>query len=267
MAHEAAVSGVDLVIAIGGDGTVREVAGVLATARTATPARSAAAGPALFAVPGGTGNSGYRMLWGARTWDDALRNVLTGADVKLRGMDLARLTGPRALVLLGASVGLFAEALIEAKSVPLQGWARYAEALDTTAGRLKPFPVIVRVDGTVIFEGDTALVNVGGGRFRAGQYRLLPDSIYDDGLLDLVVYDAGMPTEEVLERTRASEPLRSREVVYARGQRIRIERLDGLPLCYEYDGEVQPRGSRSLGVEVVAHALPMWAPDGEGLTQ
>src|SRR5438552_372714 len=62
----------DLVVAVGGDGTVREVVEGMTR-----PGHGTAA--ALAIVPAGTGNSDYRMLWGERPWAEALTAALDGA--------------------------------------------------------------------------------------------------------------------------------------------------------------------------------------------
>ncbi|MFD0430826.1 acylglycerol kinase family protein [Streptomyces zhihengii] len=103
----------DLVVVIGGDGTVREVVQALAS----VPGRAA-----LAVVPGGTGNSGYKMLWGERPWTESLKAVLTdsGASggVRLRRLDLARLAETGQCVYLGACSGVIADALIRARDIP-----------------------------------------------------------------------------------------------------------------------------------------------------
>ncbi|WP_031089566.1 acylglycerol kinase family protein, partial [Streptomyces sp. NRRL S-15] len=148
----------DLVVVIGGDGTVREVVQGLAFAP----------GAALAVVPGGTGNSGYKMLWGERPWTESLKAVLTdsgaGGSARLRRLDLARLTETRQCVYLGACSGVIADALIRARDIPLTGRDLYTKAFADTAAAYVPYPGRVTVDGRVVHEGPTVLANVGGGR-------------------------------------------------------------------------------------------------------
>ncbi|MGW3658741.1 diacylglycerol/lipid kinase family protein [Streptomyces sp. NPDC005151] len=117
----------DLVVAIGGDGTVGEViAGMAGGRRPATAA--------LAIVPAGTGNSGYRMLWGGLPWQDAVRAALTGPFASTeRRIDLALLVETGALVFLGACSGVIAQALETARGIPVTGPARYERALAETA--------------------------------------------------------------------------------------------------------------------------------------
>jgi diacylglycerol kinase (ATP) len=245
----------DLVVAVGGDGTVREVVQALAGAVDRT---------ALAVVPAGTGNSGYRMLWGDRPWSEALKAVLTdsgpGGSVRLRRLDLARLAETRQLVFLGACSGVIAEALITARDIPLTGRERYARAFAETAETYVPYPGRVTVDGRVVHAGPTLLANVGGGRYRGGQYLLLPDSLLDDGLLDVCVIGGGIAATEVPALALTASHLDHPATVYARGRRITVERTDGRRLPLEHDGEHQGGIGPAATFDVLPAALAAWAP-------
>ncbi|MER7971511.1 diacylglycerol kinase family protein [Streptomyces sp. NPDC005840] len=247
---------VDLVVAVGGDGTVHEVIEGL----TRTPPHGTGDAPALVIVPAGTGNSGYLMLWGERPWQESLHAVLTGSaeHAAPRPLDLARVAETGAKVFLGACSGVIADALRVARSIPLSGRARYARAFADSAAAFTPYPGRVTVDGTVLHEGPTVLANVGGGRFRGGQYQVLPRSELDDGLLDVCVVDGTVAPSRVPELTRHGDHLGSPGIWYGRGRRIVVERLDGEPLCFEHDGELQPPTLRRATLEVLPAALTVW---------
>ncbi|AZM55300.1 diacylglycerol kinase [Streptomyces sp. WAC 01529] len=245
----------DLVVAIGGDGTVREVVqGLDGTAGRA----------ALMVVPGGTGNSGYKMLWGDRPWTESLKAVLadsgTGGSARVRHLDLARLAETGNRVYLGACSGVIADALITAKDSPLHGRERYAKAFTDTAAAYVPYPGRVVVDGRVVHEGPTVLANVGGGRYRGGRFLVLPESLLDDGLLDVCVIGGGVAATEVPGLTLEAAHMGHPATVYARGRSITVERTDGERLPLEHDGEYQHTIGASATFEVLAGALAAWAP-------
>ncbi|MEU8969197.1 diacylglycerol kinase family protein [Streptomyces monashensis] len=245
----------DLIVVIGGDGTVREaVQGLVPTTGNA----------ALAVVPGGTGNSGYKMLWGERPWSESLKAVLTdtgvGGSVRLRRLDLARLAETRNYVYLGACSGVIADALLTARELPLKGRERYARAYADTAAGYLPYPGRVTVDGRVVHEGPTVLANVGGGRYRGGRFLVLPDSLLDDGLLDVCVIGGGVPAAQVPELTLEAAHMDHPATVYARGRTITVERTDGRRLPLEHDGEYQPGIGSAATFEVLPGALPVWAP-------
>lgn len=241
----------DLVVAVGGDGTVAELVEAMVGTELAS----------LAIIPGGTGNSGYRMLWGTRPWEDALGAVLgrSGDRAVRRRLDLATVAETGSLVFLGACSGLVAETLVTARTVAIRGRARYARALVDTAAAFVPYPGRVMVDGEVVHEGDTVLANVGGGRHRGGQYLLLPHSELDDGLLDVCVIGAEVRPADVPDLIRAGDHVGLPGVVYARGRSITVERLDGTPLCFECDGELHGDVARTMTLRVLPASLPVWA--------
>lgn len=247
----------DLIVVIGGDGTVRE----------AVQGMAGSPGAALAVVPGGTGNSGYKMLWGDRPWTESLKAVLSDAGVggsaRLRRLDLARLAETRQYVYLGACSGVIADALITARELPLTGRERYARAFAETAAGYVPYPGRVTVDGRVVHEGPTVLANVGGGRYRGGRFLVLPDSLLDDGLLDVCVIGDGITAADVPDLTLSAAHIGHPATVYARGRTITVERTDGRRLPLEHDGEYQHGIGSTATFEAQPGALAVWAPAGE----
>ncbi|MFI6585442.1 diacylglycerol/lipid kinase family protein [Embleya sp. NPDC050493] len=241
----------DLVVSIGGDGTLRDVVAGLVGGGTAAP-------PPLAVLPGGTANSNYRSLWDDVPWWQSLHAVLAG-EAEHRRLDLARLAEPDRLVVLGLSTGLFADATARARSSPIAGRPRYQQAIAESLRTYRPYPGRVLVDGTVVQSGRTILANVGGGRHRAGVLNVLPRSIRDDGLLDVCVLDPDTPAETALELMRTGGHLDSAGSTYARGRSVTLERLDGLPLHFEHDGEVVPTERGSITVDVLPRALHVLA--------
>ncbi|MDN0197951.1 diacylglycerol kinase family protein [Streptomyces sp. S.PNR 29] len=254
----------DLVVAVGGDGTVHEVVEALTAAHAA-----GRAGAALAIVPAGTGNSGYRMLWADRPWAQSLAASVAGGPggARLRRIDVGWVAETGKPVLLGACSGLIAEGLIAARAITASGREKYARALPEAAASFTPYPGRVTVDGEVLHEGRTVLANVGGGRYRGGQYLLLEGSELDDGLLDVCVVGAEVPAAQVPRLARAGVLGRQPGVVRGRGRRIVVERTDGRPLRFEYDGELQPLNWTSMTVEVLPGALSVWGAPKEEVTR
>jgi diacylglycerol kinase family enzyme len=94
LAREAAESGVDLVVTLGGDGTVNEAVNGLLTASTALgelPGPLANRLPALAVVPGGSTNVFARALGMPRDWVDGTSVILDGIrDGRHRVINLGR---------------------------------------------------------------------------------------------------------------------------------------------------------------------------------
>lgn len=266
LAHDAARS-VDppaVVVAVGGDGTARDVAQGLADAAAeqglagGTDARLGGGLVPMFIVPAGTANSCYRTLWGDLAWPRALAAALADRGRSLRRLDLARLLELDRLVLAGACAGFPPQAIHEAGAMTgRSGVARYEAALLRLIPRYRPYPGRVVVDGVEVHCGPTLLANVGGSRYRGGQFEVLPHSLLDDGLLDVCVVGGEHPPAEILTLTRTATHLTLPGVVYMRGRRITIERSDGEPVWFEHDGEVLAGAGSSFTLEVVPAAVPV----------
>ncbi|GHE16150.1 diacylglycerol/lipid kinase family protein [Streptomyces alanosinicus] len=240
----------DLLVSIGGDGTLREVVAGTADARASrTP---------LAVLPGGTANSNYRSLWDDVPWQKALVASLTG-EAETRQLDLARVSPLSRLVVLGLSTGLFAEATARATVIPVAGRPRYQRAIAEALETYQPYEGRVLVDGVVVHSGKTVVANVGGSRYRAGVLEMLPHSVRDDGLLDVCVLDPSTPPQEALRLMRTGRHVQAAGTTYAQGRSITLERLDGMPLHFEHDGEVVPSDLTSITVDVLPHAMSVLA--------
>lgn len=233
----------DVVVAVGGDGTVRDVAAGLASGWSRA---------SLLIVPAGTANSCYHTLFGTEPWQSSVESAL--ASPSTRRLDLARIDDR--LVFAGASAGFSARAIHEARAFTSHaGPARYHAALVNLIPRYRPYPGRVTVDDRVVHSGPTLLANVGGSRYRGGYFELLPRSVQDDGLLDVCVIDGAHSPASMMELTRAGAHLDRPGVVYERGRSVRIERTDGSPLWFETDGEVLPPVRAEYTVDVVPAAV------------
>lgn len=263
--------GVSLVLAVGGDGTAREVAQGMAEGLGTWPGGGPApqGAPSLVIVPAGTGNSMHKAIWADRTGQEVVDLALRGAAVR-RDLDLVRITptpafaagGVPPAVLLGASAGFLRWAVEATAGFPeLAGRELYAAAGLAAAQELAPYAARVSVDGRVLAEGPVALAAVGGARRRGGSLLLLPRSVLDDGLLDVCVLGAGGPDDAIALLMAALEGghLGHPDVHYAQGREVLLECLDG-PLPFEHDGDLWPGADPALRLSVVPNALPVLSP-------
>ncbi len=172
LAREAAAAGVDLVVSLGGDGTVHEVARGLVG--TETP---------LGVLPSGSGNDFARAV-GCFTVDEAFRTIGSGVD---RTLDTASLDGEFFL----NSLGLLASGLISVRAARLWrllGHRRYVLASALTL--LSYFGQEVRWR---LFSGDQLLqehqgsylmAEICNAPFTGGGFVFAPEARLNDGLLD-----------------------------------------------------------------------------------
>jgi diacylglycerol kinase (ATP) len=245
LAHEHPDAG--LVVAVGGDGTVSELVQGM-TGRQI-----------LCALPVGSGNSNARNLFGDRSWRQVLDLLGDPGAFTVRHLDLLRLAEPGVTAVLGASTGFLAQVLREARAVDpdVKGIDRYYAAAAGVLQAMPDHPTRVTVDGTVLADGPLASVAIGGGRFRAWSFQFLPESLLDDGLLDVCAIDALNPAAiaELVPLMTTGQYLGRRDVRYTRGTSVIVERTDGLPLVAEFDGSVWDAAGSRLSIEIVPDAL------------
>ncbi len=266
-----------LVLAVGGDGTVRAVAEGIARGTGRWPGSTGAGqrydpkAPALFVVPAGTGNSFYRALFADAPVEKAMGMAL-GPDrsgARRRRLDLGRLAELDRAVVLGASAGFLARVVDVARDIPeVPGRRRYEQAALELIGRPHELGSDVRVlvDGALLVSGHLLLGALGGARHRGGSFELLPDSVLDDGRLDVCAIEMPLPARigELFLAVAEGRHLGQPEVTYARGHNVVIEANGDEPVPVECDGDLLPGAlppGRSITFDVVAGALAVWAGD------
>lgn len=238
-----------VIVAVGGDGTVREVASGLY--------RGGAKGvesPTLLVAPAGTGNSNYLGFWNDATWSDVV-TALYDRTFQRRRIDLGYIDELERVVLLGAGAGVIAQGLVTAKSLAGRGRDLLFRSAVETIQTYKPHPGRIVVDGRLLDESDMINVCVGGHRYRAGTFKLLPHSLVDDGLLDVVVLqDCANPLEPA-SLAMTGDITQHAAVRYGQGRQIIVERTDGEPLVFEHDGDVMPIDRSSYTISVLPSAI------------
>jgi diacylglycerol kinase (ATP) len=250
LAEEAAAAGTDLVLGVGGDGTAREVAAGLAGSETV-----------FGIVPAGTGNSSYKVLFGNATWREVLDVALAGEALGVRPIDLLRVDPTGELSLLGFSAGWFAQIIVlAAEQVGVEGSAKYATAALQAVENPTRFEGRVELDGRLLAEGELGLVAIGGSRVRGSVFPVLPKSLMDDGLLDVITVTAADPAEfgEMLALVHTEAHLDHRLVGYGQGTAVTIR--SGSPLPAEIDGDIWDRHAGETTISVAPGMLSVLRP-------
>ena len=176
--HDATVQAVqaaghcDLVVAVGGDGTVHEVA--IGLAGTDCP---------MAVLPCGSGND-FATGIGCATVEAGLAAIASGHDVAL---DVCARDGEKFV----NSLGLLASGLVSGGAARLWRWlggARYTLAAVTTLMKYRGQHVVWEVGrgdgGTEIISGPFFFAEVCNGPLTGGGFRFAPDAEFDDDLMD-----------------------------------------------------------------------------------
>ncbi|MCY4728036.1 YegS/Rv2252/BmrU family lipid kinase [Nocardioides sp. STR2] len=249
MAERAAVSGADLVMVCGGDGTVREVCAELA-----------GTGIPVGIIPAGTGNLLARNLGVPLYIRSAIDVALNGQD---RAIDMVEVGGDgiedtHFMVMAGMG---FDAAIMEGVNEDIKkriGWVAYV----VSGLRSLMFPAVkveIQIDDEEPTLHRARTVVVGNVGFLQAGMPLLPDATLDDGILDVVIIH---PRQFLSWITVAMRVLRKSPVVdetldRRTGSRVRIKASADTPR--QLDGDSIGEG-RELWMECIHGRLLVRVP-------
>lgn len=161
----------DIFVAVGGDGTVNEVARGLINKGRGT----------LGIIPGGTGNDMSKSLGISLDPKQALEALCRGLK---RDIDIGTVNGNSFLNI--ASVGFDAEVTINNVKIKkiIKSRISYAISVIYTLLSFKKKKIKINIDGEIL-EDEIILLAVGNGRYYGGGMEILPMAIVDDGFIDI----------------------------------------------------------------------------------
>lgn len=253
MARDALDAKAELVLAAGGDGTVRAVAEVLS-----------GSGVPLALVPSGTGNLLARNLdLNALSLGDAVRTAFAGEDLRIDlGMiELERPDGESEEHAFLVMAGIGIDAQMVANTNPelkkRVGWLAYVDAIARSLGDRRRIRLRSQLDDTPSRASTVHSLLVGNCGLLPGNVTLLPDARIDDGLFDVVtlrpegffgwarvwvavVWENGVLRKSTVGRRLMSIGRPVRALRYLQGSRltVRLERADAVELDGDAFGEI-----------------------------
>lgn len=234
----------DLIVCVGGDGTVAACAQALAG--TSVP---------LAIVPTGSANLTARALGIPAALDAALTAAFSGRNKRI---DLATADGTLFAAMAGIGLDAAVVGATPDAAKRLAGWRAYAGA---AAGQVlrRAATFTVRLDGGDTLTRRARSVTVGNSGALPGGFLIMPDACLDDGLLDVVILapfglfgwvQVGL---RVVARSRLDDSHMERY----RAQQVEIHADAELPR--QVDGEIIAP-SRSLTVAIRPGALLVRVP-------
>ncbi len=239
LAREAIKDGTELVIGVGGDGTMNEIAnGFYEDRRIINPDAT------LGLVPSGTGCDLIKSLNIPPGLRGALQVITDAPAVR---MDVGRVRyrtneglEEDRLFLNVADFGLGGEVVREVTERRLQRRASsYVRCLVTTMVRYKNKRVRIRVDGRDLPDGEYLIGAVANGRIFGKGMKVAPDARLDDGLFDAVLVRGFRFLEfcrhgwKLMNGSHVTHP----KVSVVRGRRIEAWPGDGEDVLLELDGD------------------------------
>jgi diacylglycerol kinase (ATP) len=235
-------SGVDAVVALGGDGLVNIALQVVAG--TAVP---------LGVVPAGTGDDFARALGLSRSDPMAVVDHIVNGEARL--VDLGRVGTRWFAGVLGAGFDSMVNERANRMSWP-RGPARYNLAMLAELRTFRPVPFELDVDGEV-WVTEAMLVAVGNSASYGAGMRVCPDASLEDGLLDVTVLGPISKLEfiRVFPSVYKGTHVNHRAVTV---KRARVVSLSAFGVTAYADGERV--ASLPVACEAVPKALHVLAP-------
>ncbi len=234
------------VLALGGDGTLHEVAAACVhTKRT------------VGVLPAGSGDDfAFALGIPRHELESALKTVRQG---RVRQVDTGLVNGEVFLNAFG--VGFDADVAYGVRHAPklLRERIAYLYTILATLSRLRSLAVQVTVDGQLVFQGPSLLVSVQNGPRTGGSFLFAPQAKPDDGLLDIVV--AGrfgrLGTLGILPRVMKGTHVGHAKISLFQGRSLHIHWETPRPGHME--GELlEP--SRDFHIELRPRSLRVFAP-------
>ncbi len=246
-------AGRDLVVAVGGDGTVREVAEGLALT-----------GVEMAVIPIGSGNDFDKTAGIPSDIEDAVRVAREG---KTRAIDLIRVTADRqgkSIELVSANAvgfGFDAEVIRQTRTIKrLHGMPLYLAGVFKTIRSFGCPVARIRV-GEHEWEQGILMVAGANGRVYGGGMKIAPEAELDDGKIELCIIEAlgRLKILRYLGRFVRGTHVTLREVTMLRSEAMDLEFREPVPV--QLDGDLMDfGGARRFRLEVMPRVLRLRVP-------
>jgi diacylglycerol kinase (ATP) len=239
ISREAVRSGHDLIIGVGGDGTMNEIAnGFFENRRLINPEST------LGIVPSGTGCDLTKSLGIPPRLRDALKVII---EAPAAAMDVGRVSfrdnsgrETERFFLNVSDFGVGGEVVKRVNDRRLQRKASsYVRCLVSAMANYRSRRIRIRVDGRELPEGEYLVGAIANGRIFGKGMKIAPQASLDDGLLDLVLVKSMKFLEfcrhgwRIFLGTHLSHP----KISLVRGRKFEAETVEDGDVLLELDGE------------------------------
>jgi YegS/Rv2252/BmrU family lipid kinase len=231
----------DVIVAIGGDGTINEILpGMLFSEKP------------LGIVPAGSGNDFIKSV-------GIPNNVNKAVDILLKGnaglIDVGKING----TYFANGMGIGFDAAVNCASYTInhskRGLFLYFCALLKTLGKYDAVPLTITINGET-FNQSTFLLTVGNGTTVGGGFKLTPHAKVDDGLLDVTIVKPLALPVLLWHLPKVFLGTVERAKNYAsllRTEKLMVESTGTVPV--HVDGEIYDNNETRFKIEVVPKAL------------
>ncbi len=243
--EEAGRPGADCIVAVGGDGTVNEIANGMREP-----------GPTLAILPTGTANVVARELGIPRDPRTVAEMIV---EHHVREMDVGITDGRRFLLGAGAGIDAAVAQVVSERRGRSSSYLKWVGPIVSTAFTYS-FPEIrAVVDGKEV-SGTAQYAIVGNCRYSAGVFVATPKARIDDGLLDVCLMHNLNPFRlaGLALQLRHARFLERDDVVYVQGKHVELTPASDEPVPLQIDGD--PAGCLPAEFTVAPAALRVVVP-------
>ena len=246
----------EIVVAVGGDGTVHDVLNGIAAYVDSSAGYGLDVSFSDFSlgvIPVGSGNDWIKSIGMKKGLKEAVRAIVSGR-IRKQDLVMASLLDDadreisRSYMINGGGIGLDArvcERVNEYKRRGKKGRFLYLTSLLYVLYHRKPKKAKVVCDGEMVFDGPYLSMAFGLGRYSGGGMRQTPEAVLDDGLLDVTVIPE-LPLGRIaceIYRLFTGSFLKIPEIVSAKSHTVTVCPYDSYELePVEVDGELAGRG-------------------------
>ncbi len=246
LAEKAVAAGAELVVAVGGDGTVREVINGINVNKNI-----------LGILPLGTGNGFRRSCHIPGRWETALKGLSQWSP---RLVDIGEVNGTLFLNVVGIGFDAAVEKRASGKYRDLKGYLAYVAAFFKELATFRGFQAFVEFNGTIYRESNTLLVVVANGSYYGGNMCIAPQASIEDGYLDMSLIKKMKAAETIFLAFRVllKKQLKHDSVIIRKTREIYINAESAVPA--HIDGEVI--GKLPMTIKIKPGSLKVLAPTG-----
>ncbi len=239
-----ALADFDVVVAVGGDGTVNEIIPAMLFSRKP------------FAIiPAGSGNDFVKSLNIPSDFESAVDVVLQG---KTKVIDAGRIN--ETYFVNGVGIGFDAAVNHASYSInhSKKGLYLYLCALVKTLGKYRPVRLRIVMNGETM-EQEIFMVTIGNGTTCGGGFKLTPHARLDDQLFDVtLVRPLGLlPLLWHFPKVFLGTIERAKYARLERTSKITIQSLQSIPV--HVDGEIYSGNCQTCEIEIIPNALKVVA--------
>jgi diacylglycerol kinase (ATP) len=241
IARELLKEGFDLLIGVGGDGTLNEISSGFFSVQSGLAINDEAA---VGIIPSGTGSDFIRFMKVPREFEKSAARIKNSKNKKI---DIGKITygggveNPKTQYFINvADFGLGAEVIRNVSSIQSsrRGAFTYYRGLLTTMMKYRSKNVKMILDDRTQLQGEYLIGAVANGRIFGGGMVIAPLAEPDDGYFDLVLIES-MKRLEIVANSRllySGTIAKNPKVHILKAKKIKVESAEEVHI--EYDGEV-----------------------------